>query len=410
MDKKLLGCALLITTSVAFAEGGRFDNEFAWVNPAELDLTKKYEVTGGLIMPIVRIPLSGTQNFPSVTLPFVGPVPGTQQNVNVKITERYYLPGGKLAYRFNDKWIAGLVVGQNYLNDLTYPVDSPLQYSIWRSKVNGYNIAPSIAHQFSDKFTIGAGLDFLRMSAELKTDFGFGNTPPIPALSPLRTLPFTLAADGWQLGWHAGITAKPWLGSYIGLSYFSSMNVHVKGPVTTRGQADGDSFGSIERPDVVKLRVFQALNKDFGLIGSLSYIHWKDFKTIVANLPPAASASLQGTTQLTIPLFYRNSWIGEFGARKIYKKFTFVGMMRYAKTPINPEFRNISLPENNTWGSTLRGEYNFTDNISVFGRWSHIFQFNAKITPPPAGPTRPTLVANARPYADVFALGASYKA
>lgn len=408
MKQKHLLYSLLLASGVVMAEGGRFDNEFAWYNPAEMDRTKNYEASVGVVYPIVRIPLVGTQNFPAVPSRFA--FTPLSQAVNLGIRETYTLPGGKLIYRVNDKLLLGAVVGPSFLNDLTYPADSPLLYSIWRSKLNGYTISPNLAYQFTEKFTVGLGLDVLRTSAELNTNFGFPNS-----LAPqLRSIPFTLNADGWQLGWHAGITVKPWLGSYLSLSYFSSQNAHLSGPADVVGPtgiaATGEATGSVIRPDLVRLSAFQALSEDFGLIGQLTFVNWSSFKTIVADLPAPVSAQLAGVNQLVIPLNYRNAWITEFGARKVIDKVTALGFVRYATTPINSTFRDISLPENNAWSTTIRGEYSFTDNLSVFGRWSHIFEFNAPIAPPPFSPTRPSLVALATPSADILAVGLTYKA
>lgn len=390
------------------AEGGRFDNEFSWFNPADMGRTKKYEVSGGIIYPVVRVPVAGVQNFPAVPSAFA--FAPARQNVNVSIRETYTLPSGKITYRINENFLVGVVAGQSFLNDLTYPENSPLRYSIWRSKLNGYNIAPNLAYQFDEKFTVGFGLDILKTSAELNTNFGFPNS----VVPQLRSVPFTLKADGWQLGWHAGIAAKPWLGSYISLAYFSNQNAHLSGPATVVGpsgiRGSGEATGSVERPDMIRLGVFQALREDFGLIGQLSYVHWSSFKTIVANLPTAVGTQLGGVSQLTVPLYYRNVWVTEFGARKVINKFTLIGLARYAQTPVTNRFRDISLPENNAWSSTFRGEYGFTDNLSVFGRWSHVFQFNAPIAAPATTPRRPNLVANATPTVDIFAFGLTYKA
>ena len=406
MGKKYLGYSLLLTSSLVMAEGGRFDNEFSWVNPADMGRTKKYEVSVGAIYPIVNVPVVGVQTFPSV--PAVGAASTLSQNVNVSIRETYTLPSGKITYRINDKFLVGVVAGQSFLNDLTYPTASPLNYSIWRSKLNGYDIAPNLAYQHSEKLTFGFGLDILKTNAELNTNFGFPNS----AVASLRSIPFTLKADGWQVGWHAGIAAKPWLGSYISLSYFSDQTANLRGPATVTRQGvtgTGEATGSVVRPDMVRLGVFQALNEEFGLIGQISYVHWSSFQSIQANLPSPVSALL-GSNRLTVPLFYRNAWVTEFGARKVIKKVTLIGLARYAQTPVNPIFRDISLPENNAWSSTIRGDYAFSDNFSLFGRWSHVFQFNAPISAPPNTPRRPTLVANARPYVDILALGLTYKA
>ncbi len=408
MNKNVLGYSLLFASSLVMAEGGRFDNEFAWYNPADMARTKQYEISAGLIHPIVHVPVSGTQNFPAVPTAFA--FRPASQPVNVSITENYNLPSGKIIYRINDKFIVGVVAGQSFLNNLTYPENSPLRYSIWRSKVNGYNIAPNFAYQVNEKFTFGLGLDILKTSAQLNTNFGFPNS----VAPQLRSIPFTLKADGWQVGWHAGIAAKPWLGSYMSLSYFSDQNAHLRGPSTVVGPTgvlgSGEASGSVMRPEMARLGVFQALSEDFGLIGQLSYVHWSKFKTIVANLPAPVSAQLQGVNKLTVPLYYSNAWITEFGVRKVMNKLTLIGLARYAQTPINNKFRDISLPESNAWSSTIRGDYEFTNNLSVFGRWSHVFQFNASIAGVPSSSSRPRLVANATPYVDVFAIGLTYKA
>lgn len=408
MAKKIIGVSLLLTSTMLMAEGGRFDNEFSWVNPADMGKTKKYDVTGGLVYPIVRVPLSGTQNFPAV--PIAGAPAPLSQPVSGSIRETYTLPSGKITYRVNDQFLVGVVAGQSFLNDLTYDENSPLRYSIWRSKLTGYDIAPNLAYQFNDKYTVGFGLDILKTTAELNTNFGFPNS----ASPPARSIPFTLNADGWQVGWHAGIVAKPWLGSLLSLSYFSDQNAHLRGTATIVGSSgvtsSGESTGSVYRPDMLRMGVFQALSEDFGLVGQISYVHWSRFKTIVATLPTSVGAQLRNATQLTVPLYYKNVWISEFGVRKVIKKATLLGMVRYAQTPVNNTFKDISLPESNAWSSTIRGEYEFTDNISVFGRWSHVFQFNAFLSAPPNIPTRPSLVALATPSADILAVGLTYKA
>ena len=182
------------------------------------------------------------------------------------------------------------------------------------------------------------------------------------------------------------------------------MNVHINGPSSFNGTALGTATGSLQRPDMVRLKVFQALSKEFGLVGRLSYVHWTAFKNIVANIPPG----IPNTTQLTVPLFYRDSWITELGARKIVNNWTLLGMVRYAKTPINGNFRSVSLPENNAWSTTLKADYKVNDNFSMFGRWTHVYQFDAPLNPPRLG--NGSITGMARPYVDTFAFGASYKA
>lgn len=183
MDKRILGWVLIASSGLAMAEGGRLDNEFSWVNPADMGKIQKYELTGGVVYPIVHVPMFGTQNFPAIAS--VGAFQPLSQNVDVRIKEAYTLPSGKVSYRINQHFLVGVVAGQSFLNDLTYPEDSPLRYSIWRSKLNGYDIAPNLAYQYNEKFTVGFGLDILKTSAELNTNFGFPNSVVPSALGSL---------------------------------------------------------------------------------------------------------------------------------------------------------------------------------------------------------------------------------
>ncbi|MEI8171365.1 MAG: outer membrane protein transport protein [Rhodoferax sp.] len=261
-----------------------------------------------------------------------------------------FIPNGYLSWALNQDVYVG--VGVNAPFGLKTEYNNPWIGAAQSTKfdLKTYNVNPSIAYRVNDAVSIGAGLNWQRLTAEYTRQVGVAS---VFALSPLK---LNLDGDAW--GWNVGGLFKVAPGSKVGVSYRSTVNYDLTGDISVTGpnalvNAGGSSGAkaSLKLPDAFILSGTQQVSDKWQMLSDLSWTGWSSIPKIDVIRTSGAGS---GTIAQTLDTDFQDTWRLAVGANYQYSndmKLKFG--IAYDQTPVKgAASRLVSLPDNDrTWFS-----------------------------------------------------------
>ena len=223
-----------------------------------------------------------------------------------------------------------------------------------KSTIKTVNINPSVAYRVNDKVSLGFGLNYQKIDAELTN----------AALS--------LKGDDSAWGWNAGalFTLSPAM--RVGVSYRSAIKYTLSGDAS--GVLNGPVKADIKLPDTFILSVWQQVSDRWEAMGDLSYTRWNSLRSL-------------NVTGLAVPVAetfnYENSWRFAWGAGY---KATDAAKLKFGiafdRTPVRDEYRSPRVPDNNRLWLSLGGQWNAGSYGKVDIGYSYLYVIDPTISQP----------------------------
>jgi len=238
------------------------------------------------------------------------------------------VPNAYLSWQLTPQWYVGLGISAPFGLATEYDDDWVGRFHAIKSEIRTININPSVAYKLNDKVSLGFGLNYQSIEAEMSN------------LTPLGTS--RLKGDDAAWGWNAGalFTLSPAM--RVGVSYRSSIKYELEGKQTVTGVGSFPAKAKLQLPDTFILSVWQQVSDRWEAMGDLSYTHWSTLdKLKVYN---RNSGALLGIEDFK----YQDSWRIAWGAAYKYNdawKFKFG--IAYDRTPTTDTYRSARVPDNN---------------------------------------------------------------
>lgn len=268
--------------------------------------------------------------------------------------------------------------GMNFGLGLNAPFGLQTEYdSAWagqhqaiKSKIETININPSLAYRVNDDFSVGAGIDYQRISGELSNYGGavLGMT--------------TVKGDDTGWGYNLGLLYNVNENSRLGMSYRSAIKYTLSGTVeTSLPFANGPASLDIELPDTFSMSVFHRLADNLDVMGDASYTGWSSFKQV--KVLDASGTVISNTVEN-----WKNTWRLSVGATHHYSEqwSSRIGVA-YDQSPVTDEFRTARVPDNDRTWLALGGQYKMDAASTIDFGYAHLFVKDATInatSPAPA--------------------------
>lgn len=222
-----------------------------------------------------------------------------------------------------------------------------------RFDIKTLNINPSLAWRINDRWSLGGGLSWQRMSAEYRRSVGI-------ASASLATTFVTLDADSDAWGWNFGLLFTPRPGMGVGFSYRSKVAHDLSGQLKVAGTlagaapalTTGAAKASVDLPDSAILSVAQRLDSRWEMLGDLSWTGWSSIPRVDIQ---RASGVLDGVVVQTLATEFRDTWRLALGANyRVSELWKLKFGIAWDQTPVKAADRRlVSLPDSNrTWLST----------------------------------------------------------
>lgn len=243
------------------------------------------------------------------------------------------VPNLYLSGRLTDKLTLGLGISSPFGLATEYDSGWVGRAQTIKSDVRTINYNPSVSYRLNDKVSLGFGVNYQKIDAELTNAGG------------------SLKGDDSTWGWNAGalFTLSPAM--RVGLSYRSSMKYTLEGTLNGATPVRAD----LELPDTAILSVWQQVSDRWEAMGDLSYTRWNSLKSLNVISRASGNAIAQAGETFNYDNSWRIAWGAAYKASEAAKiKFG----IAYDRTPVRDTDRSARVPDNSRLWLSLGGQWN----------------------------------------------------
>lgn len=337
-------------------------------DPAQLTTIHDRKILIGMAINKLKSSYTGSSSFRN-PLPFGPNIVTATGPANNDITR--YIPAFNWSIRLNPRWIAGVKVGQPFNAAIEYPADSSTRYTGYSSSIMAVNVAPEVAYQFNDKLSAGFGPELQRIW------FQFAAAVPVPVSrtpnSAMTDYQFKNNLDAWGGGWFWGLFYRPRQSTFLGVTYYSSVDFHLTGESTLNGSgglrpanAYARSRAKMITPWSIRIDAFQAINRQWGINASIEHVQWSQLQRILLQNTALGEFSQQYS--------YSNTQRYSLGARfQPNEKWSFFAGAAYHESPSDPHLQRPITPDKHFVSAGFAIERYFSPEVAFKLNYRHGF-------------------------------------
>ncbi len=278
-----------------------------------------------------------------------------------------------------------------------------------KSDIKTINVNPAVSWRIAPNFSVGAGVNWQRVDAELTQRINYSAALGVAAgqaaaagLIPATLVPTIVGAtpgleskaklegDDSAWGWNIGFLWDATPQTRIGGQYRSSIkydvgaNVDFEHPAVptlppalapvvgllaagvNHNLANGGVKAEIELPDIANLSVFHRLNDRWDLMADLQFTRWSTFKEL-------RFVRTTGELLSLTPENFEDAWRFSVGATYHYNDaWSFRGGLAYDQSPVRNEFRTPRLPDADRYWIAVGAQYRFNRNLALDGGFVYL--------------------------------------
>ncbi|GAA5525719.1 long-chain fatty acid transport protein [Microbulbifer aestuariivivens] len=377
-------------------------------NPAGSALFDSISLSGGLMYVNPEIDAAGTTTY------YFDDGNGGFNNFNTVAQANDYatdafIPNAYLAVPLDETWSLGLAMFTTYGLETNFDSSWPVTNIADQTELLTINIAPSVAYDFNDQFSVGVSANFVYAKAKLNTMVP--RNFPVASEQRKKILDYD-HADDWDVSWSIGGLWRINDQTRLGISYHYEIEPKLEGDVTSDylptaalppalqpafppfDDARGDV--SLNLPDTLELGFYHRFNDQWGIAAGLMWTDWDDFERLEAYIP---SARLGVEDEPFNPLLvkeenfksgFRYSIAGEYyPCEELTWRIGYAYDEGAARDGLNPAgaaeaeatvgealpvtWRSLSIPDTDRQWITFGATYKFDKHLSIDGGFAYLW-------------------------------------
>lgn len=306
------------------------------------------------------------------------------------------LPSGFVQYKLNDKATFGAGLYTPYGLATDYENGWFAEMHAGRSEVAANTLSTGLSYQLTDKFAVGAAVNFEQIMAHLASTGTH------------------LEGDDHDIGYSVGATFTPTEKTRLGLSYRSKIHHELKGSLKLRAlnNAPYDIKAELTIPEYVLFSASHDMTDKLTLSASVRWTRWSQFKSLDIFLAEPMAGRPAGSAVSSTNENWRNTWFYSLGADYKYNdNWTFRLGTAYDQSVIKSSlYRTPRIPDGRRIWSSIGASYS-VGNWQVDAGYSHLFLK----TTTSRGSDSAVMASTGRPNikyrsdAEMFSLGVQYR-
>jgi len=344
---------------------------------------QQFIIGGHLIMPYVKFDNEGSTHAlqPATGQPLSGGNGG-------EAGETRFVPNMYYSRKVSDDVVVGLGINSPFGLATEYDDNWVGRYHGIRSDVLTVNINPSVAYKISKEFSVGGGLNFQYIDAELSNAIDFGTLDASGRLGlppgALHLIPqgsdgkVTVEGDDWGIGFNLGLLFE-YKDTRIGAAYRSRVEYTLEGdadfsrtpaPLAAAGVfTDTDAKADITMPDSFSVSFHQQINSQWAVMGDFTWMNWRIFKKLEVDFDNPSQPN--SVTREDWEDSYRYSLGLTYTPNKTW---TLRAGTAYDTTPIpDAQHRTPRVPDGDRIWTALGLGYKVSQVVSFDLGYTHIF-------------------------------------
>ena len=391
----------------AFAGGAAIaqDASTIFYNPAGLVRIPGFQLVAGssVIVPSFRFDNEGS------THASLSPLAGNSGG-DARVTKG--VPNLYLSQRVSDRLTLGLGINSPFGLASDYDNGWVGRYYALDSDMFSLNINPAAAYRINDKLSIGAGLNFQYMKAELSQAVDFGLIGYSFSLGLLPTQSndgkATMKGDSWGYGFDLGLLYEFSKDTRAGLAYRSRIKQKLRGDVNWNvdpqfsaavaalPQADpryslnylfknGNIKADVTLPDSLSLSLFHRYNEKWAVMADVTWTNWSLFHELRVDFSNP-DPDYVVTTDWKDTLRYSTGVNYAYNHNLVLK-----GGVAYDPTPVrDASHATPRIPDGDRYWLAAGLSYKYSDRVNFDFGYTHIFVSNPEIDKPLTDPENTT--------------------
>lgn len=307
------------------------------------------------------------------------------------------VPNGYFSMELNQKMHVGLGINAPFGLQTQYDPNWVGRFQAVSSKIQTINLNPSASYQVNDKVSVGAGLNYQHINAELSSIKNIGGLAE--GLSSMKG-----SDSAW--GYNLGALFDTGSGGRLGVSYRSSIrytlqgNSYTSSPIPLPGtNVFTPISASLKTPDTLSVSYFRTLGDKWDVMTDVTRTGWSSFNEL--RIVQASN----GSTLAVTPENWKNTWRVSLGGNYHYSECWTARMgLAYDQSPVADAYRTARIPDaNRTWLS-IGGQYNPNKQDALDFGYAHLFVNSASINQNQAAAGAGNLVGTYANSGDILSL------
>jgi long-chain fatty acid transport protein len=336
-----------------------------------------------------------------------------------------FVPNAYLSWQLSSQAYVG--VGINAPFGLKTDFDSNWmgRFHALKSEVKTINVNPSVAFKVNEAISLGFGLNWQRIEAELTkaVNYSFlasaGALPGVPNNTEGSN---KIEANDSAWGYNLGVLFKAGSKTDIGLAYRSSMNYTLSGTVGFQGRpaavqatlgiptvanqaGDGAITANVKLPATFSAAVKHQINAMWDVLADATWTQWSSLQSL--DIVRSNGFLLEST-----PFRWRDTWRFGLGANyHLNEPWTIRFGVAYDQTPTSDTFRTPRVPDQSRTWVALGAQYRVSRAGAIDVGYAHLFVRDASVNlsgPPALAPAlvagRGSLVGTFDNKVDIFSI------
>jgi len=339
------------------------DASTIFYNPAGMSLLPGgMQVSAGLALINLSAKFSDSGSSPSTV-----PAPRPLGNNGGNAGDLSAVPNVYFAMDVAPNWKVGVGVSVPFGLKTEYDPAWIGRFQAIKSDISTLNVNPSASYKLSQTVSLGFGLNYQTIDAELTKAVNLGLSEEIADIK---------AKDNSGWGYNLGAMFQLAPDTRLGVSYRSSIKYHLTGTATFSANqpvASANASTDIKMPDSASIAVQHRLNPGWTLLADVTRTGWSKIKEL------KIESDTLGTLNNT-PENFKNTWRVGVGAVYRYDDAWAIKMgAAYDQTPVNDTDRTPRLPDNNRLWLSFGGQYKLSKDGTLDFGYAHLFIKNATI-------------------------------
>jgi len=365
----------------AYAGGAALaeDASTLFFNPAGMTRLHAPEGVLGLhlVAPSARFNDQGSRDLVRLFGTGLGRDEGGQAGILSVVPNLYYV------HPVGDRLAFGIGVNTPFGLSTEYDPGWIGRYHAGRSRLTTVNLNPAIAFRLTNRLSLGAGLDYQYLRAELSNAVDIAGLLPLLGRPLAARLDSNLDINGDDQAWGYNVGALLELddGTRIGAHYRSGLDYRVTGEadvtllngpkISSRPAGllhDVAARSDTSVPALASLSLFHPLNDRWALMADVTWTEWSCLQELVFDFDgilPTGSEVVhwKDSFRYSLGTEYRPS-----------KRWVWRGGVALDRSPIaNPQDRTPRIPDNDRLWLAAGFGYQFSERLGIDVAYAHLF-------------------------------------
>ena len=353
-----------------------------------------------------------------------------------------FVPSAYWAMPLNESFAVGFGVNAPFGLKLEYDADWVGRFQALKSEITTYNFNPALSWRINQVVTLGVGLDYQKLQAELTNSVNYSAVVAQGAQQLLQAGQLTNAqflgvvgasgnlsglarvrGDDSQWGYNVGMLFELPSQTTIGLSYRSSLQYKVKGsasfvppvagnPIASAiiagaGQtalANGPASVELELPDSAILSLEHSFGTDFEVLADIAWTGWSSVRELRV-------VRDSGVTLSDTPERWKDTWRYALGGvYSINDSWKLRAGIAYDEAPVPDSTRTARLPDADRKWVAIGTQWSVTPQMVIDAGYAHLFSDDSRISQSAGSiPANALLAGRQATSVDIVSVQASYK-